>query len=181
MGLDLVQLKSLSMDDLLRHLVYTLVIEDDCMELDPWITRAIPQVDSSHHAWARNETGTVVEGDIEISDLVCILRERLLRPTTTWIRDHRICDDNFKLCSEMAHVRANLPMTTISASEGMLLTQSRLRRLLLKLSRRNPRWWYERNLTKMRRSVKVRLSTTWSMRRPEEAGSNICRNSENHS
>jgi hypothetical protein len=105
MGFDLVQLKSLSMDDLLRRLVDTLVIEDDCTKLDPWITRAVPQVDSKHHAWPRNNTGTVVEGDIGISDLVCILRERLLRPTTIRIRDYRICDNNSKLCPEMAHVQ----------------------------------------------------------------------------
>jgi hypothetical protein len=119
MDFDLVQLQSLSMDDRLRHLMNTLVIEDDCAKLDPWTIGAVPKVDSSHHAWPRNETGTVVEGDIGISDLVCILRERLLRPTTIRIRDYRITDDNFKLCPEMAHVRELTHIKSCNTSTGV--------------------------------------------------------------
>jgi hypothetical protein len=119
MGSDLAQLKSLSMDDRLRRLVDTLVIEDDCAKLDPWTIRAIPQVDSSHQAWPRNETGTVVQGGIGISDLVCILRERLLRPTTIRIRGYRICDHNFKLCPEMAHVRELIHIKLRNTSTGV--------------------------------------------------------------
>jgi hypothetical protein len=121
MGFDLAQLKSLSMDDRLSRLVNTLVIEDDCTKLDPWTIGGIPKVDSSHHTWPRTKTGIVVEGelDVGISDLVCILRERLLRPTKIRIRDYRIADDNFRLYPEMAHVRELIHVTSRNTSTAV--------------------------------------------------------------
>jgi hypothetical protein len=123
-GSDLAQLKSLSMDDRLRRLVNTLVIEDDCTKLDPWTIGDVPKIDSSHHAWPRNKTGIVVEGEVDvgISDLVYILRGKLLRLTTIRIRDYRIADDNFRLCPEMAHVRELVHVTSGNTSTAVSLS-----------------------------------------------------------
>lgn len=106
-GSDLAQLKSLSEDNRLRHLVDTLVIEDDCAKLDPWMTGDVPEVDTPHHVWPRNNTGIVSEGEVDagISHLAHILRNRLLCPTKIQIRDHQIQEFNFRLCPEMARVR----------------------------------------------------------------------------
>lgn len=102
MGSGLAQLKSLGKNDRLCRIVKTLVIEDDCAKLDPWVIGDVPEVDSSHHAWLRNDAGVVAKGELDagVLDLVHILREKLLRPTTIRIRTYQIADDNFRICPE---------------------------------------------------------------------------------
>lgn len=113
MGSSLARLRSLSKDDRLRRLVKTLVIEDDCEKLDPWMIGDFPQVDESTCVWPRDTTGnlyspryppgivTAGELDAGISDIVHLLRERLLRPTRIRVRDYHIDQGNFPLCPEM--------------------------------------------------------------------------------
>lgn len=124
MGSDLAQLKSLSMDDRLRRLVTTLVVEDDCVKLDPWTTGVPPDLDSPHHLWPRTSTGIVNTSDLGagVSELVNILCEKLLRPNTIRIRDYRISDCNLRLCPEMARVRELIYSTSPVSSTALLVS-----------------------------------------------------------
>jgi hypothetical protein len=131
MGSSLAQLKSLSEDGRLRRLVKSLVIEDDCEKLDPWMTGDLPQVDSLTCVWPRNNTdnpnspafqpgiATAGELDAGISDLVHLLRERSLRPAIIRVRDHRISQDTFRLRPEMARVRELIQIAPSIAKDAI--------------------------------------------------------------
>jgi hypothetical protein len=129
-GSSLARLKSLSKDDRLRRLVKTLVIEDDCERLDPWMTGDFPQVNALTSVWPRNNTGNlyspkyiVTAGhlDVGISDLAHLLRERLFRPRRIRVRDYHIDPANVPLCPEMERVR-ELAQVASPAAEGAVVS-----------------------------------------------------------
>jgi hypothetical protein len=131
MGSSLAHLKSLSKDDRLRRLVRTLVIQDDCEKLDPYMTGDFPQVDSLTCVWPRDYTGdtnspgvlpgivTAGELDAGIADLAHLLRERLLQPKTVHVRDYHITQDKFLLGAEMARVKEMIQVTPRTAEHAV--------------------------------------------------------------
>lgn len=131
MGSSLARLRSLSKDDRLRRLVKTLVIEDDCEKLDPWMIGDFPQVDESTCVWPRDTTGnlyspryppgivTAGELDAGIFDLTQLLRERLLRPTRIRVRDYHIDQGNFPLCPEMERIRELTQVASSTAKDAI--------------------------------------------------------------
>jgi hypothetical protein len=131
MGSSLTRLKSLSKDDRLRRLVKTLVIEDDCEKLDPWMTGDFPQVDALTSVWPRVNTGIphspkyqpgiVTAGDLGagISDLAHLLRERLFRPKRIRVRDYHIDQANFPRWPEMERVRESTQVASSAAKDAV--------------------------------------------------------------
>lgn len=126
-GPSLAQLKSLSKNNRLRRLVKTLVIEDDCEKLDPYMTGDFPQVDSLTCVWPRDFTGdinspgvlpeivTAGELDDGIVDLGYLLRERLLRLTRIHVKDYHITQDKFLLGPDMARLREMIQVASPTA------------------------------------------------------------------
>jgi hypothetical protein len=131
MGSSLAHLKALSKDDRLRRLVRTLVIQDDCEKLDPYMIGDFPQVDSLTCVWPRDYTGdtnspgvlpgivTAGELDAGIADLAHLLRERLLQPKTVHVRDYHITQDKFLLGAEMARVKEMIQVTPRTAEHAV--------------------------------------------------------------
>lgn len=98
---DLEKLRSISVDNHLRVLLETIIIEDDCKELDPWASSELHLVSSSYDIWPRNNAGKGITSDVGVVDLTTMLREKLLSPKTIKIRDYKIAHVNFQFSPEM--------------------------------------------------------------------------------
>ena len=106
LGSDLEKLKSLSAEPRIRTLIETLIIQDDCDTLDPFSVPNLPSPDSTHRIWPRDNAGIVISSEIGVAELIRMLRERLLCPSTIIIRNYRIDPINMLLCEEYARFRS---------------------------------------------------------------------------
>jgi hypothetical protein len=94
MGSDLKKLQSIAKDQHLSQVVETIIIHDDCENLDPYATRRLPIVGYPYTIWPRDETGRVMSRETGLENLTRMLRTRQIRPKTIKIRDYRICKHN---------------------------------------------------------------------------------------
>jgi hypothetical protein len=94
MGSDLEKLQSIAEDPHLSKLVETIIIHDDCENLDPYATRRLPYIGYPYTIWPRDETGRVISRETGLESLTRMLRTRKLRPKTIKIRDYHICKHN---------------------------------------------------------------------------------------
>ena len=106
MGSDLEKLKSLATEPRIRTLIETLVIQDECNTLDPFSVPKLPSPDSMYRIWPRDNAGIVISSEIGVAELSCMLRERLLCPSTIIIRNYRVDPINMLLCEEYARFRS---------------------------------------------------------------------------
>lgn len=94
MGPDLENLQSIAEDEHLAGLVETIIIHDDCENVDPYATRRLPLIGHPYEIWPRDESGRVMTRRIGIESLAQMLRTRQLRPKTIKIRDYHIHQHN---------------------------------------------------------------------------------------
>lgn len=121
MGSDLETLRSISTDDHLRYLMYTLIIQDDSETVDPFTAPELPSADLLYRIWPRNDAGIVVSDEIGIAELGQMLRDQSLRPRVIRIRDYRIHKGNLELCAETARIKRLFSETTSAAAEPVPL------------------------------------------------------------
>jgi hypothetical protein len=95
MGSDLEKLQSIAEDPHLSKLVETIIIHDDCENLDPYATRILPTIGHPYTIWPRDETGRVTSSGTGMESLTQMLRTRQLRPKMIKIRDYHITENNF--------------------------------------------------------------------------------------
>ena len=98
MGSDIENLQSFAEDEHLSGLLETIIIHDNCENLDPYATRRLPIIGHPYTIWPRDETGRVIPDKIGIESLTRMLRTGQLLPKTIKIRDydirrHNLCYD----------------------------------------------------------------------------------------
>jgi hypothetical protein len=69
MGSDLENLQSIAEDEHLSGLVETIIIHDDCENVDPYATRRLPKLGHPYKIWPRDETGRVISKETGIEGL----------------------------------------------------------------------------------------------------------------
>jgi len=123
-GSDLEKLQSFAEDPHLSKLLETIIIHDDCENLDPYATRILPTIGHPYTIWPRDETGRVISRETGIESLARILRARQLRPKTIKIRDYHICKHNLCYDPELIYagdlVLARAPSWTSSCSVAVM-------------------------------------------------------------
>ena len=122
MGPDLENLQSIAEDPHLSKLLETIVIHDDCENLDPWATRLLPTIGHPYKVWPRDETGRRISSGTGIASLAQMLRTRKLRPKTIKIRDY--CIHNFNLPSDTEHPEIIYARDLVRAREPHLTNPS---------------------------------------------------------
>lgn len=120
MGRDLEILKYMSDDDHIRHLVDTLLIQDDCDKIDPYAATELPSAAIDYNIWPRDAAGWVVTSEFGIADLAQMLNRRRLCPRVINISDHRPMRHNFNYLSffpELTHLRGSIRDCSITSTE----------------------------------------------------------------
>jgi hypothetical protein len=120
MGSDLEDLQSIAEDPHLSKLLETMIIHDDCENLDPWATRLLPTIGHPYMIWPRDETGRLISSGTGIASLAQMLRTRQLRPNMIKIRDY--CINNSNLPSDTEHPEIIYARDLVRAREPHLTT-----------------------------------------------------------
>ena len=123
MGSDLEKLRSISKDEYLRPLLETLIIQDDCENLDPWGKSDLPCLDLPYDIWPRDDADLVVTSEIGMTELKMMLRQKLLCPKSIMIQNYRISHGNFNLYSEPGRARDLVGNTAPNRADYSTLTE----------------------------------------------------------
>lgn len=105
MNSSLEKFRSISRDSFVRSLIDVIVIQDDCEELDPWLSPRLSRIGESYDFWPRDDAGCVVGGEIGIAELARMILERLLCPSLVRIRSYEIGKGNLDFGPELGYVR----------------------------------------------------------------------------